>query len=174
MTPEQAWISFGDVERQSCREAYTGLVEEDVVGPNSGQVRIRLTFEQAGENSMAFVSPTGDAEIILNYFEFYACEVQGYLRTLEDVQNDSMMDAIHPFEPGLALEVTYNSADGTYSTVRQLEDGSIRRLTYTVTNGLITRVANLDDGSETTLTYGQPDSTHTAMVADAYAAFFSN
>jgi len=58
--------------------------------------------------------------------------------------------------------------------VRQLEDGSIRRLTYTVTNGLITRVANLDDGSETTLTYGQPDSTHTAMVADAYAAFFSN
>jgi hypothetical protein len=174
MTPEEAWESFGDASRQSCREAYTGLVEEDVIGPNSGQLKIRLTFEQAGENSLARVSPTGDADIDINYFEFYACEVQGYLVTLDDVQYDSMGDAIYPFEPGLALEVTYNSADGTYSTIRQLEDGSIRRLNYTVTNGLFTRVANLDDGSETTLTYGEPDSDLVAIVDDAYAAFFSN
>ena len=133
-----------------------------------------LTFEQAGENSLAQVSPTGDADIMLNYFEFYACEVQGYLVTLDDVQYDSMGDAIYPFETGLALEVTYNSADGTYSTVRQLDDGSIRRLDYTVTNGLFTRVANLDDGSETTLTYGEPDSNLTTIVNDAYAVYFSN
>ena len=174
MTPAEAWGSFGEASRQSCREAYTGLVEEDVLGPNSGQLRIRLTFEQAGENSHAQVSPTGDADIMLNYFEFYACEVQGYLVTLDDVQYDSMGDAIYPFETGLALEVTYNSADGTYSTVRQLDDGSIRRLDYTVTNGLFTRVANLDDGSETTLTYGEPDSNLTTIVNDAYAVYFSN
>lgn len=174
MTPEDAWDSFGEVSRQSCREAYTGLVEEDVVGPNSGQLKIRLTFEQAGENSLAIVSPQGDADIDINHFEFYACEVQGYLVTLDNVQFDSMGDAIYPYEPGLALEVTYNSADGSYSTVRQLEDGSIRRLEYTVTNGLFTRVANLDDGSETTLTYGEPDSNLTAIVNDAYDAYFSN
>lgn len=174
MTPEDAWDSFMETSRQSCREAYTGLVEEDVIGPNSGQLKIRLTFEQAGENSLARVSPTGDADIDINYFEFYACEVQGYLVTLDDVQYDSMGDAIYPFETGLALEVSYNSADGTYSTIRQLEDGSIRRLNYTVANGLFTRVANLDDGSETTLTYGEPNSVLTAIVNDAYAVYFSN
>jgi len=174
MTPEESWDSFGEASRQSCREAYTGLVEEDVVGPNSGQLKIRLTFEQAGENSLAIVSPQGDADIAVNYFDFYACEIQGYLVTLDDVKYDSMGDAIYPFETGLALEVTYNSADGTYSTIRQLEDDSIRRLVYTVTNGLFTRVANLDDGSETTLTYGEPDSNLTAIVNDAYATYFSN
>jgi hypothetical protein len=173
-TPEEVWIEFSEISRQSCREAYEGLIEEQIAGPDVGKLKIRLTFEQAGENSMAYQLPNGNSEIILNFADFYACEIQGYLLTLEDVQYDENMDAVYQYSPSLPLQVTFNPQDSTYTAVRPLEDGTIRSLTFIVVNGLVSQVQNLLDGSETTLTFGQPGPPYVAIVNDAYDAFFSN
>lgn len=170
LTPQQAWDDLNQAAVDSCNEAYNGLIEEDVAGPDVGKLKIRLTFDQAGENSFAYSMPNGDIGLLL-YHEFYACEIQWLWITSDNV---TMGPAGFPaYSTNLPLQVSFNPQDSTFTTVQQMPGGSQRSLTYTITNGLFSRVHNLDDGSETTLTFGPPAQNMIDVVSDAYAAFNS-
>lgn len=171
LTPEQSWDTFNTAAAASCQEAYKGLVEEDIAGPEVGKLKIRLTFEQAGENTMAYLLPNGETGI-LEFWQFYACEITGFLATLDSVQVGPQ--GFPTYSANLPLQVTFNSQDSSFTTVQQMPDGSQRSLVYTIANNLITRVQNLQDGSETTVAYGQPSPALTAVVNDFYTAYFAN
>ncbi len=162
MTPEDAWDAFAQVADNSCQEAYTGLVEEDVAGPDVGKLKVRLTYDQAGENSLASIAPNGDAGMV-EYNEFFACEADFLFMTLDE---NGSSQVIPEYSPDWPIDITFDGATGTYVTAQVMEDGSVRNLVYTVTNNLFTSVDDVDRGSTTTLTYGQPNATLTQTVND--------
>ncbi len=168
MTPEDTWDAFVQIANNSCQEAYTGVVEEDIAGPDIGKLKVRLTYEQAGENTMAGFAANGDAEILLHH-QFYACEAQFLFVTLDE---DGSAQGLLEYSPDWPIDITFDSQTGTYSTAHVLEDGSVRNLRYTVTNNLFTSVENVDLGTNTTVTYGQPNATLTQSVNDFYDDYF--
>jgi len=168
MTPEDTWDAFVQIADNSCQEAYSGLVEEDVAGPDVGKLKVRLTFDQAGENSFASIAPNGDAEMLL-FNDYYACEAEFLFATLDE---DGSFQGLLEYSPDWPIDITFDATTGTYSTAQVLEDGSVRNLVYTVTNNLFTSVDNVDLGSSTTLTYGQPNATLTQAVNDFYDDYF--
>ncbi len=168
MTPQEVWDTFVQIADNSCKEAYSGLVEEDIAGPNLGKLKVRLTYEQAGENTMASFAPNGDAEILLHH-QFFACEAQFLFITLDE---DGSAQGLLEYSPDWPIAITFDSQTGTYSTSQVLEDGSIRDLVYTVTNNLFTTVEEVGLGAVTTLTYGQPNATLTQSVNDFYDDYF--
>ena len=168
MTPEDTWDAFVQIADNSCQEAYSGLVEEDVAGPDVGKLKVRLTFDQAGENSFASIAPNGDAEM-LEYNEYFACEAEFLFVTLDE---DGSSQGLLEYSPDWPIDIAFDATSGTYSTAQVLEDGSVRNLVYTVTNNLFTSVDNVDLGSTTTLTYGQPNATLTQAVNDFYDDYF--
>lgn len=170
LTPEQTWNTFNEAAANSCQEAYNGLVEEDISGPEVGKLKIRLTFEQAGENSFAYTLPDGTTDL-LYYQDYYACELNYFWVTNENVQLNQL--GFPEYSANLPLQVTFNPQDSTFTTLQQMPDGTQRNLKYTITNGLISRVENLIDGSVTTLTFGQPSQALTDIVNDFYTQYFS-
>lgn len=168
MTPQDVWDTFVQIADNSCKEAYSGLVEEDIAGPNLGKLKVRLTYEQAGENTMASFAPNGDAEILLHH-QFFACEAQFLFITLDE---DGSAQGLLEYSPDWPIAITFDSQTGTYSTSQVLEDGSIRDFVYTVTNNLFTTVEEVGLGAVTTLTYGQPNATLTQSVNDFYDDYF--
>ncbi len=170
MTPEDAWDAFAQVADNSCQEAYTGLVEEDVAGPDVGKLKVRLTFDQAGENSLASIAPNGVAEMV-EYNEFFACEADFLFMTLDE---NGSAQVIPEYSPDWPIDISFDATTGTYITAQVLEDGSVRNLVYTLTNNLFTSVDDVDLGSTTTLTYGQPNATLTQAVNDFWDAYFAN
>jgi hypothetical protein len=167
-TPEEVWDTFVQIANNSCQEAYTGLVEEEIAGPDVGKLKVRLTFEQAGENSFASIAPNGDAAMLM-YNEYFACEAEFLFVTLDE---DGSSQGLLEYSPDWPIDITFDAQTGTYTTAQVMEDGSVRNLEYTVTNNLFTSVDDLDVGSTTTLTYGQPNATLTQAVNDFYADYF--
>jgi len=170
LTPEQTWDTFNQAAANSCQEAYKGLVEEDISGPDTGKLKIRLTFEQAGENSFAYTLPDGTTDL-LYYQNYYACELNYFWLTNENVQLNQL--GFPDYSANLPLQVTFDPQDSSFTTLQQMPDGTTRNLRYTIANGLISRVENLIDGSVTTLTFGQPSQAMTDIVNDFYTQYFS-
>lgn len=163
-TPAEAWDSFAQLARESDRRAYQGLVEEDVAGPNIGKLKIRLTWEQAGENSFAYKMPNGDTGF-LQYIEYYCCEAW-FLLTYDG--------EVPPYRADLPLQVSFDHLTGKYETTRLDEAGNPRTLIYSIDDGVFSEVENVTEGSRTTLTYGLPNAAMTRIVNDFYADWNAN
>ena len=170
MTPEDTWDAVAQEADNSSQEAYTGLVEEDVAGPDVGKLKVRLTFAQAGENSLASIAPNGDTDM-LQFNEFFACEADFLFMTLDE---NGSAQVIPEYSPDWPIDITFDATTGTYITAQTMEDGSVRNLVYPVTNNLFTSVADLDLGSTPTLPSGQPNATLTQAVNDFWDAYFAN
>ncbi len=165
MSAEEAWVSFAEIADKSCQKAYEGLVEEDIDGPNTGKLKIRLTFEQAGENSFALKMPDGTLSEA-PWMEYYACEASFAIDNI-DIEDSS----IPPYSADLPLKVSFDHVTATYLTT-QVVSGNERKLSYTVADEVISQVENLVEGSKTKLTFGLPDAEKTAIVNDFYAEMY--
>lgn len=166
-SPTQAWSSFAEIADASCYKAYEGLVEEDIDGPNTGKLKIRLTWEQAGENSLVYQMPDGSTDF-LQYIEFYSCEAWHLMTNVEGFEG-----SVPPFSAGLPLQVTFDHLTGKYQTTQLDQDGNQKTLRYTIDDGVFSLVENLTEGSKTTLTFGLPNASMTQIVNDFYAAWNS-
>jgi hypothetical protein len=171
LSAEEAWDSFAQIADNSCKKAYEGLVEEDIEGPNTGKQKIRLTFDQAGENSFAVKMPNGDVEL-LDASQYYACEANYLLHGLEDADGTTYSFSLPPFSADWPLKVTFDHVTATYLT-SQVVAGNERELVYTVEDDLFAQVENPTEGSKTRITFGRPDAAKTAIVNDFYADMFN-
>lgn len=169
LSAEEAWDSFAQIADNSCKKAYGGLVEEDIEGPNTGKLKIRLTWEQAGENSFAYKLPNGEVGI-LDSGQYFACEAHDLLHGLEDDGN-SYDPKPAPYSADWPLKVSFDHVTATYLT-SQVVAGNERELVYTVQDDLFSQVENESEGSKTKLTFGLPNAEMTAIVNDFYADMF--
>jgi hypothetical protein len=169
LTPEEAWDSFNQISDASCQASYGGLVEEEISGPNVGKLKIRLTFEQAGENSMAYSLPSGEAGDLF-YSDFLACESNAFIYTMEtegySYENDPGYSADWP------IQITFDQQTSKFTTTRVLENGDQRTLVFEVLDGKFSIVEDVENGSKATLTYGLPGAAETQIVNDYWASFF--
>jgi hypothetical protein len=166
LTAEEAWDSFAEIAYNSCQTAYDGLVEEDIEGPNTGKLKIRLTFEQAGENSFAYKLPNGDVGM-LDAGQYYACEARHLLSSFELADGTTYSYSPPPYSADWPITVSFDHVTATYLTT-QIVDGNQRNLVYTVEDEVFSLVENAVEGSKTTLTFGLPDAATTAIVKDFY------
>ena len=172
LTAEEAWDSFAKVAYNSCQTSYDGLVEEDIEGPNTGKLKIRLTFEQAGENSFAYKLPNGDVGM-LNADQYYACEARYLLSSFELADGTTYSYSPPPYSADWPITVSFDHVTATYLTT-QIVEGNQRNLAYTVEDGVFSLVENAVEGSKTTLTFGLPDAEMTAIVNDFYKEMYGN
>lgn len=172
LTAEEAWDSFAEIAYKSCQTSYDGLVEEDIEGPNIGKLKIRLTFEQAGENSFAYKLPNG-AVGMLNADQYYACEARKLLSGFELADGTTYDYSPPPYSADWPITVSFDHVTATYLTT-QIVEGNQRKLAYTVEDEVFSLVENLVEGSKTTLTFGLPDAATTAIVNDFYNEMYGN
>jgi len=172
LTAEEAWETFAQIAYNSCQKSYEGLVEEDIEGPNTGKLKIRLTFEQAGENSFAYKLPNGDVGM-LNDDQYYACEAREFLSSFELADGTSFSYSPPPYSADWPITVSFDHVTATYLT-SQIVDGNQRNLAYTVEDEVFSLVENEVEGSKTTLTFGLPDAEKTAIVNDFYNEMYGN
>jgi hypothetical protein len=166
LTAEEAWDSLAEIAYNSCQTSYDGLVEEDIEGPNTGKLKIRLTFEQAGENSFAYKLPNGDVGM-LDAGQYYACEARYLLSSFELADGTTYSYSPPPYSADWPITVSFDHVTATYLTT-QIVDGNQRNLVYTVEDEVFSLVENAVEGSKTTLTFGLPDAATTAIVNDFY------
>ena len=171
LSAEEAWDSFAKFADNSCKKAYEGLLEEDIEGPNTGKLKIRLTFDQAGENSFAVKMPNGEVEL-LDAGQYYACEANDLLHGLEAADGTTYTYSIPPYSADWPLKVTFDHITATYLTT-QVVSGNERKLAYTVEDELFAQVENLVEGSKTKITFGLVDAEKIAIVNDFYANMYN-
>ena len=171
LSAEEAWDSFAKIADNSCKKAYEGLVEEDIEGPNTGRFKVRLTFDQAGENSLAYILPNGEAGL-LDGGDYYACEANTSFHALEAADGTTYAYSLPPYSADWPIKVSFDHVTATYLTT-QVVAGNERKLAYTVKDELFSLVENVVEGSKTKITFGLPDAEKTAIVNDFYANMFS-
>lgn len=167
LTAEEAWDSFAQIADTSCKTAYEGLVEEDIEGPNTGKLKIRLTFDQAGENSFAVKMPDGTLDFV-PWMEYYACEASHLIHNLE-TDGYSYENEIPPYSVDWPLTVSFDHVNATYLTTQLDDAGNERKLVYMVAIDVFSIVENLSEGSKTKLTFGLPGAAMTAIVNQYYS-----
>ena len=170
LTPEEVWDNFNQISDASCQEAYGGLVEEEISGPNVGKLKIQLTFEQAGENSMAYSLPSGEVGAI-NWNEFFACESKVFIYSMET--EGYSYESNPGYSADWPIQITFDQDTGKFTTTRVLETGAQRTLVFEVLDGKFSIVEEVENGSKTKLTYGLPGAAETQIVNDYWASFFS-
>lgn len=171
LSAEEAWDSFVKIADNSCKKAYEGLVEEDIEGPNTGRFKVRLTFDQAGENSFAYILPNGEAGL-LDGGDYYACEANTSFHALEAADGTTYAYSLPPYSADWPITVSFDHVTATYLTT-QVVAGNERKLAYTVKDELFSLVENVVEGSKTKITFGLPDAEKTAIVNDFYANMFN-
>jgi len=169
LSPEEVWDNFNQISDASCQESYGGLVEEDISGPTTGKLKIRLTFEQAGENSMAYSLPTGEVGE-LNWSEYFACESNVFIYSMEtegySYESDPGYSADWP------IQITFDQQTDKFTTTRALSNGTQRTLVFESLDGKFSLVEDVENGSKTKLTYGLPGAAETQIVNDYFASLY--
>ena len=169
-TPEQVWDDFMQISDASCQGFYTGLVEEEITGPNVGKLKIALTFEQAGENSMAYSLPSGETGALL-WTDFLACESRIFIDQMES--GGLYYSEIPGYSTDWPIQITFDQQTGNFTTSRLTESGNQRTLIFEVVAGLFTVVEDVENATRTTLTYGLPGPAETQIVNDFWTDYFS-
>lgn len=166
ITAEEAWTSFTKVSDASCLKAYNGLIEEDVEGPDTGKLKIRLTWEQAGENSIAYQRSNGESGLLENR-DFFACEASDFIHSWP-TDGDSFSPEVPPYSADFPIRVEFDNKKDVYLTTQITRSGDLRELSYKAENGVFSLVENLNSGSKTKLTFGLPNAAMEAIVNDYY------
>ena len=165
LTPEEAWDSFNQISDASCQASYGGLVEEEISGPNVGKLKIRLTFEQAGENSMVASLPNGEVSVI-DWSQLLACESRVFIHQME---TEGYADSLNA--PGYSVDwpikITFDPQTSKFTTSRN-DLGEQRTLVFEVLDGKFSIVEEVEAGSKTKLTYGLPGAAETQIVNDYF------
>jgi len=169
-TPEQVWDDFMQISDASCQEFYTGLVEEEITGPNVGKLKIALTFEQAGENSMAYSLPSGETGALV-WTDFLACESKIFIGQMET--NGYSYEGNPGYSPDWPIQITFDQQTGNFTTSRLTESGNQRTLIFEVVGGKFSVVEDVENATRTTLTYGLPGPVETQIVNDFWTDYFS-
>jgi len=169
LTPEEAWDSFNQISDASCQASYGGLVEEEISGPNVGKLKIRLTFEQAGENSMVASLPNGEVSVI-DSSQLLACESRDFIHSMEDEGY-----SYSPNAPGYSvdwpIQITFDPQTSKFTTSRN-DLGEQRTLVFEVLDGKFSIVEEVEAGSKTKLTYGLPGAAETQIVNDYFESLY--
>ena len=169
LTPEEAWDSFNQISDASCQASYGGLVEEQISGPNVGKLKIRLTFEQAGENSLVSALPNGEVSE-LDWSQLLACESAVFIEN-----NGTDVGYYFDGEPGYSAEgpiqITFDPQTSKFTTSRNGE-GEQRTLVFEVLDGKFSIVEEVEIGSKTKLIYGLPGPAETQIVNDYFDSLY--
>ena len=171
LTPEEVWDSFNQISDASCQASYGGLVEEEISGPNVGKLKIRLTFEQAGENSLVSALPNGEVSE-LDWSQLLACESAVFIEN-----NGTDVGYYFDGEPGYSAEgpiqITFDPQTSKFTTSRNGE-GDQRTLVFEVLDGKFSIVEEVEIGSKTKLIYGLPGPAETQIVNDYFCSLYSS
>ena len=169
LTPEEAWDSFNQISEASCQASYGGLVEEEISGPNVGKLKIRLTFEQAGENSLVASLPNGEVSE-LDWSQLLACESRVFIHSMETEGYSDSLNA-----PGYSvdwpIQITFDPQTSKFTTSRN-DLGEQRTLVFEVLDGKFSIVEEVEAGSKTKLTYGLPGAAETQIVNDYFESLY--
>ena len=169
-TPEEVWDNFIQISDASCQASYGGLVEEEISGPNAGKLKIQLTFEQAGENSMAYSLPSGETGALL-WTDFLACESKIYIGQME---SGGYYYSDEPgYSPDWPIQITFDQQTDKFTTSRLTESGSQRTLIFESLDGKFSEVEDVENATRTTLTYGLTGPAETQIVNDYYDNLYS-
>jgi hypothetical protein len=171
LTPEQAWDSFVEISEASCQAAYGGLVEEDLFGPNLGKLKIQLTYEQAGENSMVFSHPNGQVGPLW-WSQFFACETKAFFGSM--TYNGLNYPEDPGYSPNWPIQITFDPQTSKFQTVRLTEEGNQKTLIFEVLDGKFTNVEEVEIGSKTKITYGLPGAAETQIVTNYYESIYGS
>jgi len=172
LTPEEAWDSFNQISEASCQASYGGLVEEEISGPNVGKLKIRLTFEQAGENSMVASLPNGEVSVI-DWSQLLACESRVFIHQMETEGYEDSLNA-----PGYSvdwpIQITFDPQTSKFTTSRNNPSisGISRTLVFEVLDGKFSIVEEVEEGRKTKLTYGLPGAAETQIVNDYFESLY--
>ena len=169
LTPVQAWDGFLEISEASCQAAYGGLVEEDISGPNAGKLKIQLTFEQAGENSMVFSDPNGLVGPLW-WSQFFACETKAFFDSM--TFNGLNYQEDPGYSPNWPIQITFDQQTGKFKTVRLTEEGNQKTLIFEVLDGKFSTVEEVEIGAKTNITYGLPGAAETQIVNDYYEGIY--
>ena len=173
LTPEEAWDSFNQISDASCQASYGGLVEEEISGPNVGKLKIRLTFEQAGHNSMVASLPNGEVSEI-DHHQLLACESMLFNDSIEAEVEAELY--LYENEPGYSargwpIQITFDPQTSKFTTSSWGWEER-RTLVFEVLDGKFSIVEEVEAGSKTKLTYGLPGAAETQIVNDYFESLY--
>jgi hypothetical protein len=168
LTPEEAWDSFNQISDASCQASYGGLVEEEISGPNVGKLKIRLTFEQAGENSLVASLPNGEVSVI-DWSQLLACESKVFIYSMET--EGYSYESNPGYSVDWPIQITFDPQTSKFTTSRN-DLGEQRTLVFEVLDGKFSIVEEVEAGSKTKLTYGLPGAAETQIVNDYFESLY--